>query len=221
MRKLFAAISVTALAVGGSSACATKALVRRSTSDLNVKVDSLGRVLEQTQERTRRNERRISEVDQKAQSAQSRALAAGEVAASAAAVAFAAGAKVDAVDKSSKRLGYDLVLSEDEGQFTFGDSDLPKEARSRIDSLMAVLTKDPKNVFIEIEGHTDNVGDASVNSAVGLRRARSVQRYLYEKYQIPLHRMSVISYGEDKPVASNSTKAGRAQNRRVVLRIVA
>ena len=47
------------------------------------------------------------------------------------------------------------------------------------------------------------------------------QRYLYEQYQIPLHKMNVISYGEDKPIAPNKTKAGRAQNRRVVIKVLA
>ena len=47
-----------------------------------------------------------------------------------------------------------------------------------------------------------------------------MQRYLYEQFQIPLHRMSVISYGKEKPVAPNKTKAGRAQNRRVVIKVL-
>jgi outer membrane protein OmpA-like peptidoglycan-associated protein len=47
-----------------------------------------------------------------------------------------------------------------------------------------------------------------------------VKRYLYEQYKIPLHRMNVISYGEDKPAADNKTKEGRAQNRRVVIRVL-
>ena len=55
----------------------------------------------------------------------------------------------------------------------------------------------------------------------GLERAEAVQRYLYEQYQIPLHKMNVISYGEDKPAAPNKTKAGRAQNRRVVIKVLA
>ena len=48
-----------------------------------------------------------------------------------------------------------------------------------------------------------------------------MKRYLYEQYQIPLHKMNVISYGEEKPVAPNKTKAGRAQNRRVVIKVLA
>jgi outer membrane protein OmpA-like peptidoglycan-associated protein len=47
-----------------------------------------------------------------------------------------------------------------------------------------------------------------------------VKRYLYEQHQVPLHKINVISYGEDKPVAPNNNREGRAQNRRVVVRIL-
>ena len=76
-------------------------------------------------------------------------------------------------------------------------------------------------MFIEIEGHTDNVGDPLTNERIGLERAEAVQRYLYEQYQIPLHKISIISYGEEKPAAENKTRDGRAQNRRVVIKVLA
>jgi outer membrane protein OmpA-like peptidoglycan-associated protein len=53
-----------------------------------------------------------------------------------------------------------------------------------------------------------------------MNRAEAVKRYLYEQHQIPLHRMNVISYGSDKPLAPNKTKEGRAQNRAVVIRVL-
>ena len=87
--------------------------------------------------------------------------------------------------------------------------------------MVAQLKADPKNIYIEIEGHTDNVGGKDYNEKLGLERAGAVKRYLYEAHQIPLHKINVISYGEDKPVAPNNTKAGRAQNRRVVIKVLA
>ena len=82
------------------------------------------------------------------------------------------------------------------------------------------LKADPKDIFIEIEGHTDNVGGRELNERLGLERAEAVKRYLYEQHQVPLHKINVISYGEDKPVAPNNNRAGRAQNRRVVVKVL-
>jgi len=87
--------------------------------------------------------------------------------------------------------------------------------------MIAGLKADPKGAFFEIEGHTDDVGPTLVNEKLGLERAEAVKRYLYEHHQIPLHKINVISYGEEKPVAPNKTKEGRAQNRRVVIRVLA
>ena len=225
---LFMAIPVAVLALGGSTACATKKFVRTSVGEVNDKVDSLGRSVEETQERTRRNEGRIQEVDQKAQAAQSSAdkanTAAGDAARAASAAgdsASAANNKVETLNKTVNRLVYEVVLSEDEGNFKFNNVDLPDEAKARLDDLISQMKADPKGAFFEIEGHTDNVGPSEVNERIGLERAEAVKRYLYEHHQIPLHKMNVISYGEAKPVGENKTKEGRAQNRRVVIRVLA
>jgi peptidoglycan-associated lipoprotein len=227
-RKFFVALPIVVMAVGGSAACATKKYVRTSVGEVNEKVDSQGRAIEETQERTRKNEGRISEVDSKAQAAAQSAQAANDAAAAANSAAKAANAvgteangKVDTIDKANKRLVYEVVLSEDQGNFKFGKTVLPDEAKAKIDEMVAQMKQDPKNIYLEIEGHTDNVGDKATNEKIGLARADAVKRYLYEQYQIPLHKMNVISYGKDKPVAPNKTKAGRAQNRRVVIKVLA
>jgi peptidoglycan-associated lipoprotein len=224
-RKLFVAVPLVALALGGSTACATKKFVRTSVGEVNEKVDAQGRSLEETQERTRKNEGRISEVDAKAAAADSKAAAANEAAVAADRAAKAVGAeantKFDAIDRASKRLVYEVVLSEDQGNFKFGKTVLPDEAKQRLDQMVAQLKQDPKAIYLEIEGHTDNVGDKFINEKIGLERAEAVKRYLYEQYQIPLHKMNVISYGEEKPVAPNKTRDGRAQNRRVVIKVLA
>ena len=232
LRKFFIVVPLTVLVIGGTTACASKKFVRTSVGDVNSKVDSLGRSLEETQERTRQNEGRIIEVDaraqaaaqaaaQLAQQANKAAQQANQAAAAAHTAANEVGSKTEALDKATRRLVYEVVINENQSNFKFGQTELPDEARAKIDELVQHLQQDPKNVFIEIEGHTDNVGERVINEKIGLERAEAVQRYLYEQYQIPLHKISVISYGEDKPVAPNNTRDGRAQNRRVVIKVVA
>ena len=230
-RRMLFLVPVAAIAVGGSTACATKKFVRTSVGQVNDKVDSLGRSVEETQERTRQNESKIAEVDQraqaaaqaadqKAQGAQSAADKANTAAQQAANTANTAVAKTDALDKASKRLVFEVVLSEDQGNFKFGRKDLPDEAKAKLDEMMQQIKADPKGAFFEIAGYTDSVGDKIYNEKLGLERAETVKRYLYEQHQIPLHKMNVISYGEENPVAENKTRAGRAQNRRVVIRVL-
>src|SRR5881409_1741827 len=121
MRKFFMAVPVVALAIGGSTACATKKFVRTSVGEVNEKVDSQGRAIEETQERTRRNEGRITEVDQKAQAAAQSAQQANDAATTANSAANAASSaakeadtKIETIDRASKRLVFEVVLSEDQ-----------------------------------------------------------------------------------------------------------
>ena len=141
-QKLLVAVPVAVLVIGGSTACATKKFVRTSVGEVNDKVHSLGRSVEETQERTRRNEGRIDEVDQRAQAAAQgadqhaeaadqralgadrRAQQANTAAGQAAGAANAAGAKADALDKASKKLVYEVVLSEDQGNFKFAKTEI-------------------------------------------------------------------------------------------------
>jgi outer membrane protein OmpA-like peptidoglycan-associated protein len=246
MRKNLFAVSMLAVAVVVAPACASKKFVRAEVGNVNEKVDTLSGTVEETQERTRRNEERIGQVDQKAEAAAQSAQAAAQSAQAAGQTAQAAGksatdarsaadgalarantvgtevnSRVDTVEAASRRLVFEVTLSEDQGNFTFGQSQLPDAAKAALDSVITDLKGDPKgNMFIEIEGHTDNVGTKDYNQKLGLERAESVKRYLYEQHQIPLHKMNVISYGEDKPVVPNTNREGRAQTRRVVLKVL-
>jgi outer membrane protein OmpA-like peptidoglycan-associated protein len=220
MKKLLIAIPVLALALGGSSACATKKFVRGQVGDVNDKVEGLSKSVEENQERTRANEGKIAEVDTKAQAAGQRADEAGKAAADARSAADAVNNRADKIEAASKRLVYEVVLSEDKGNFKFGQATMPDDAKQALDELVQKLKAEPNGAYIEIEGHTDNVGAKDVNYQLGLERAENVKRYLYEQHQIPLHKINVISYGEDKPIAPNKTKAGRAQNRRVVIKVL-
>jgi peptidoglycan-associated lipoprotein len=227
MRKSVLAASLLALTVAAAPACATKKFVRGEVGNVNTKVDTLTGTVEETQERTRRNEERIGAVDEKAEAAGRSATSARAAADAAAASAKEVDGKVvtvnnrvTAVEAASRRLIYEVTLSEDQGNFAFNKATLPDEAKARLDKMVTDLKADPKGIFIEIEGHTDNRGTPEINEKIGLERAEAVKRYLYEQHQVPLHKINVISYGEDKPVAPNNTRDGRAQNRRVVVKVL-
>lgn len=220
MKKFVLAIPVLALVLGGSTACATKKYVEGQVGEVNDKVDGLSRSVEETQERTRANEGRIGEVDQKAQQAGRRADEAGAQAKDARAAADAVNARADALEAASKRLVYEVVLSEDKGGFRFGQAAMPETAQTELDELVQTLKSEPSGAYIEIEGHTDSTGPKAYNYRLGLERAEAVKRYLYETHQVPLHRINVISFGPDKPIAPNNTRDGRAQNRRVVIKVL-
>jgi len=220
MRTFVLALSVAALAAGGSTACATKGFVRDRVGEVNDKVESVSKSLEETQERTRKNEAAITEANQKIVQVDQKAAAANDAAVAARTTADTAVSKADAVDKATKRIVYEVTLSEDQGNFKFGQAELPDDAKARLDEVVKQLKANPNGAYLEVEGYTDSLGPRDYNDKLGLERAESVKRYLYENHQIPLHRISVISYGPDKPVAPNTTKEGRAKNRRVVIKVL-
>jgi peptidoglycan-associated lipoprotein len=220
MKKLVLVVPALALALSGTTACATKKFVRTNVGEVNQKVDTLSKSVEENQERTKANETRIGEVDQRVAQADQKAAQAGSRANEAYTAAEAVNARADALDKASKRLVYEVVLSEDKGNFKFGKASMPDEAKAELDTLVQQLKAEPKGAYIEIEGHTDSAGTPEGNYRLGLERAENVKRYLYEQHQVPLHRINVISYGEDKPIAPNKTRDGRAQNRRVVIKVL-
>jgi len=231
MSKSLIAASLLAVIVAIAPACATKKFVRTEVGTVNSKVDTLSGTVEQTQARIQQDEARIGEVDKKAEAAGTSAAAAQSAANAAAQAAQQVGTRVDTVDKavtavngdiaSLRKLVFEVTLSEDQGNFKFGKTELPDEAKARLDAVVGQLkSTQGKDMYIEIEGHTDNVGTKEGNYELGLERADTVKRYLYMQHQIPLHKINVISYGEEKPVSPNNTKDGRAQNRRVVIRVL-
>ena len=112
---------------------------------------------------------------------------------------------------------YETVLT-DTILFATGSVSVDPAAKQRITELAGRLKAGNRNLFIEIEGHTDSVGSVDRNDIVGLRRAESVRTFFSEQ-GVALNRMSTISRGERSPVASYLTAAGRAANRRVVITI--
>ncbi|MEO6193204.1 MAG: OmpA family protein [Thermoanaerobaculia bacterium] len=190
------ALSLTAALVG-TTGCATKKYVKQETGAVNTRVDEVQGQVEQTQTRLNTHDKQIGEISQTAQDALRRAQEAGKLA--------------------EGKFLYETLLTDEKVKFGFDTSDLSPEGQAAIDEFAAKIKQDNKNVYVEIQGHTDNVGSDKYNEELGLLRAESVRRYLNQKQNFPLHRINVISYGESSPVADNKTREGRSQNRRVAL----
>lgn len=189
------ALSLTALV--GTTGCATKKYVKQETGAVNTRVDDVQGQVEQTQTRLDTHDRQIGDVSKTAQDALRRAQEAGKLA--------------------EGKFLYETVLTDDKAKFAVDTADLSTEAQAAIDQFAEQLKSQNKNVYVEIQGHTDSTGSEKYNEELGLLRAEAVRRYLNQKHGFPLHRINVISYGETASVADNNTREGRSQNRRVAL----
>jgi outer membrane protein OmpA-like peptidoglycan-associated protein len=203
---------VPLLAAGVALAgCAKKSYVNREVGEVNQKVEAVSAEVEKTQERVRQNEVEIARVNDESQ----------------AGIAEAKGSAAAAMDKAAEaeraakgKLVYTLTVSNDKVQFPFAKSELSDEAKALIDDEIGPYVQENAGVWFEIEGHTDSSGDAAYNMLLGEERAMAVRDYLAKAHGIALSRLEVISYGEEEPAADNSTREGRAQNRRVVIRVL-
>jgi outer membrane protein OmpA-like peptidoglycan-associated protein len=111
---------------------------------------------------------------------------------------------------------YAMVLSDDSVKFPTDGTKLSPEAQTRLMDFAQKLKADNKNVYLEIQGHTDSTGPHELNVRLGNERAEAVRLFMNQQ-GVALNRMSTIDYGKEQPVASNDSRAGRAQNRCVVL----
>ena len=115
---------------------------------------------------------------------------------------------------------YSEVLSDDSMKFPLSKAALSPEAQARLDAFVEKLKTENRNVYVEVQGHTDATGSKEANYRLGEERAEAVRRYL-NKQGVALSRIGTISYGADSPVAPNKNRAGRQANRRVVLIVLA
>jgi OOP family OmpA-OmpF porin len=99
-------------------------------------------------------------------------------------------------------------------KFDFDKSTVKNVYQKDINDLIEVM-KDYPDLNVVIEGHTDSIGTDAYNKNLSQERADAVKAYMVDKGGIDSGRMKAIGYGEEKPIASNSTKEGRAKNRRV------
>jgi outer membrane protein OmpA-like peptidoglycan-associated protein len=198
-----------------STGCVTKKMFRSNVEETDVRVASAETGIEA-------NERRIkdlkTETDDKVAAVGAQAERAVEVGNSA--LTKAEQAALAAEDAAKGRLIWSVTLSDDSVRFSFNQASVPPEAAAILDDLIQKIKDFGKAVYIEIEGHTDNTGSEEYNLDLGEKRAWAARDYMGMTGGIPLHAMSVISYGESRPVADNGTADGRSQNRRVVVRVL-
>ena len=201
--KQFKAVLVIGAAVAGLtslSACATKEYVNKEVMRVDTYAQNshqeLSTGLSSANSAIAANDQKIAAVDGTARDALERATAAGKLA--------------------EGKFLYQMVLSDDGVKFPTDSSKLSPEAESRLMQLTERLKAENKNVFLEIQGHTDASGAPSYNDRLGSERAEAVKKFL-AKNGVALSRMDTISYGEEAPVAPNNNREGRAQNRRVVV----
>jgi peptidoglycan-associated lipoprotein len=181
-----AAIAVGAIALAG---CATKDYVNEHVATVDARVTA-------TQSQVDRHETHLTQLDQATKDALDRATAAGKLA--------------------EGKFLYSMVLSDDSVKFPVDSSKLSPEAQQRLTDFAEKLKTDNRNVYVEIQGHTDSRGSDAANMKLGEARAEAVRLFM-NQHGVPLNRLSTISYGKADSVADNKTRAGRAQNRRVVL----
>jgi len=177
----------------GVSGCATKNFVRRHVGAVDDKVAAADQRIDQ-------HDGQIAQLDKTSQEALVRAKAAGKLA--------------------EGKFLYSMVLSDDSVKFPIDRANLSPEAQTRLTDFVDKLKSDNRNVYIEIQGHTDATGSPDANKRLGEDRAEAVRLFM-NKQGVALNRMSTISYGQEAPVAPNTTREGRAQNRRVVVIVLA
>jgi peptidoglycan-associated lipoprotein len=203
MRKpTFSAVAVAALAAGalGLSGCATKGFVRQQVGVEDQKVQATEGQVTAQQATLQGHEQHLGELDKNTREALERAEAAGKLA--------------------EGKFLYSMVLSDDSVKFPVDRASLSPEAQARLMDFVGKLKTDNRNVYLEIQGHTDATGTPDVNKRLGEERAEAVRLFM-NKQGVALNRMATISYGQEAPVAPNNTRQGRAQNRRVVVIVLA
>ena len=191
MNRIKPAMFVTVMAVAAVSlgGCATREYVDQHVAGVDAKVQA-------TQSQVNQHQDRLAQLDQSTKEALDRATAAGKLA--------------------EGKFLYSMVLSDDSVKFPVDSAKLSPEAQERLTAFADKLKNDNRNVYLEIQGHTDARGPATLNERLGEERAEAVRRFM-NQHGVPLNRMATISYGKAEPVADNKTRTGRAQNRRVVM----
>jgi outer membrane protein OmpA-like peptidoglycan-associated protein len=193
--KIFVAGAMV-LGVVSLGGCATKKFVNEQVGQVSTRVDDVNNKVADVNAKVGEHDTHLATLDQNTKDALERATAAGKLA--------------------EGKFLYQEVLTDDSMKFGVSKAALSPEATARLDAFVDKLKSDNRNVYVEVQGHTDATGTKEANYKLGEERAEAVRRYLNE-HGVALNRISTISYGADDPVAPNNKRDGRKQNRRVVL----
>lgn len=192
-----AALAVGALALGG---CASEKYVNEHVSVVDAKTQATQGQVSEQQAALQAHDARLGELDKTARDALDRAQTAGKAA--------------------EGKFVYTTVLSDDSVKFPAHSAKLSEEAQTRLMDLANKLKSENKNVYVEIQGHADTAEGRTAAMTLGEQRAEAVRRFMSQQ-GVPLNRMATISYGAKEPVSTEKSRAAHAQNRRVVLVVLA
>jgi OOP family OmpA-OmpF porin len=216
-------VILLAASMAASVGCASKNYVKQQTTPLINKTNELDDL-------TAKNTKDIKDVDARVQAGlatvnaktadvEQKATAAGQTATSAQQMADAANNRVGVLSNTVANLDNYHAVAETSVKFGFNKDNLTAKAKEALDQLAASIAS-TKGYIIALEGGCDSVGPADYNYDLSQRRANAVVQYLASKYNVPAHKIYLIGLGKDKPVETNKTAAGRADNRRVDVRLM-
>lgn len=207
----WAVVGVAVVSLIAANGCVTKKVWKQQVESTDTRIKGVESGLESQEKRTsdlaKDTDTRIAEVKGTAEKAVE--------------IGSQAMTKAEAAEKAARgKILWTTTLSDDNVKFSFDADTIPDGAQAILTDLATKVKGLDRTVYLEIEGHTDNIGSDAYNEKLGAERAEAVRNFLAENGGIPLHAMNVISYGESKPVAANNTAEGRAKNRRVVVRVL-
>lgn len=223
---LMLALGTVTLAVG----CATKKYVRnnveQSSKELSARIDTNETSIKSTDSQvselnnvTRDHTSKINTLDSGVKQADQRAQQAMSTGQQAQNTANKAVTDVSTLDTKFQNRNHYAVLNQEQVRFKFNSAKLDDDSKKVLDDLAAKLKENPDSILM-MEGHTDSVGSADYNIQLGQKRLDAVIRYLVVDQDVPMNRISNLSFGKDKPLNANKGKEARAENRAVVVRVM-
>ena len=209
--------------LGLSVGCTSKKYVRQQTTPIIEKTNELddltAKNTNEIKDVDKRAQSGINDVTQRAAAADQKAQAAGQQADQAQQLATQASNGVNTLQTTVANLDSYKAKIETTVHFGFNQDVLTKKAKAALDQLVSELPN-TKHYIVTVEGGADAIGNKTYNYDLSERRADAVIQYLASQGNIPAHKIYLIGLGKDKPVADNKTSAGRAQNRRVDVKLM-